>query len=209
MDVFSAVDEERSALAEDLSALRDEQWDQQSLCAEWRVRHVVAHLVVETKMTAYQMVAGVIRNRLSLDRYLARDALDAGIAAPEVLLAQFTQTIGSKELPPFTKPACLLADVVCHSADIRRPLGLSRIVPESSLIGAADFLRSDFMSGTKKRIAGLRLGATDATWSAGDGPEVEGPMEALVLAMAGRPDAIMELSGCGLPTLQARLETSR
>jgi len=209
MDVWAAVDEERSALAEDLSGLRDEQWDQQSLCEQWKVRHVVAHLVVGTKMTASQMAAGVLRNGLRLDRYLANDALDAGAAAPEVLLDQFRHTIGSQQLPPLTKPACLLADVVCHSADIRRPLGLSRIVPKASLIGAADFLRSDFTSGTKKRIAGLHLSATDVAWSVGDGPEIEGPMDALVLAMAGRPSAIGELDGPGLPTLQVRVEPSR
>jgi uncharacterized protein (TIGR03083 family) len=204
MDVWAAVDEERSALAEDLSGLRDDQWDQQSLCAEWKVRHVVAHLVVGTKMTAAQMVAGVIRNRLSLDRYLGHDALDAGAAAPEVLLAQFRRTIGSEALPPFTKPACMLADVVCHSADIRRPLGIGRVVPEAALVGAAEFLGSDLTSGTKKRLS-----ATDAAWTVGDGPEVEGPMDALVLAMAGRLAAVGELSGSGLPTLRARVEPSR
>lgn len=160
-------------------------------------------------MTASHMAAGVLRNRLSLDRYLAHDAMEAGVAAPEVLLAQFTRTIGSEELPPFTKPACMLADVVCHSADIRRPLGINRVVPEASLIGAADFLRSEVMSGTRKRIAGLRLSATDGAWSLGDGPDVEGPMEALVLAMAGRLADLQQLAGSGLPTLRARVEPSR
>jgi hypothetical protein len=46
----------------------------------------------------------------------------------------------------------------------------------------------------------------DSDWALGDGPKVECPLEALVLAMAGRSDALDELAGDGLPTLQHRTE---
>jgi len=45
MDTWQAIDEEGSALADDLATLDDRQWDAQSLCSQWRVRHVVGHLV--------------------------------------------------------------------------------------------------------------------------------------------------------------------
>lgn len=45
MDTWQAMDEEPSALADDLATLNDAQWGAQSLCTEWRVRHVVGHLV--------------------------------------------------------------------------------------------------------------------------------------------------------------------
>jgi hypothetical protein len=54
------------------------------------------------------------------------------------------------------------------------------------------------------RLAGLRLRATDQDWSAGDGPEVSGPIEALALAATGRPVALDDLAGEGLPILRAR-----
>jgi hypothetical protein len=44
-------------------------------------------------------------------------------------------------------------------------------------------------------VAGLTLRATDAGWSAGTGPEVAGPIVAVVLAMTGRNAVLGELSG--------------
>ena len=40
-------------------------------------------------------------------------------------------------------------------------------------------------------------------WSHGDGPEVKGPAEALVMTMAGRLVALDDLSGEGTATLAA------
>ena len=36
LDVWAAVDQERHALIDDLAGLDDNQWDAQSLCAEWK-----------------------------------------------------------------------------------------------------------------------------------------------------------------------------
>jgi hypothetical protein len=54
------------------------------------------------------------------------------------------------------------------------------------------------------RLTGLRLRATDQDWSAGDGPEVAGPSEAIALAATGRAVALDDLAGEGLPILRAR-----
>jgi hypothetical protein len=58
--------------------------------------------------------------------------------------------------------------------------------------------------GAKKRIDGLTLRATDASWSHGSGPLVEGPAHSLLMAMTGRPASIGDLAGEGLATLRAR-----
>ena len=69
----------------------------------------------------------------------------------------------------------------------------------------ADFYKgSNLVIGAKNRIAGLRLRATDVDWSRGDGPEVEGPITSLVMAMTGRKAAIGDLSGEGVATLSSR-----
>jgi hypothetical protein len=60
--------------------------------------------------------------------------------------------------------------------------------------------------GAAKRLRGLTFAATDLPWTTGKGPAVEGPGEALLMAMAGRPAALPELSGPGLATLAARIE---
>jgi len=119
------------------------------------------------------------------NRYIAREALAAGNASPEALLGQLRATVGSRKTPPMAKPAAMLVDTVCHSADIRRPLGITKTIPEETLVEVADTLEgANFPLGTKKRIAGLRLVATDIAWSTGDGPAVEGPAESLNLVMA-------------------------
>jgi hypothetical protein len=41
----------------------------------------------------------------------------------------------------------------------------------------------------------VKLTATDIDWSHGNGPEVTGPAEALVMMMAGRLVALDDLSG--------------
>jgi hypothetical protein len=56
----------------------------------------------------------------------------------------------------------------------------------------------------KKRIDGLKLVATDADWSTGEGPEVKGPCMSLILAMVGRTGALADCSGTGVEVLQSR-----
>ena len=58
--------------------------------------------------------------------------------------------------------------------------------------------------GNKKRVAGLKLAATDIDWTFGDGPEVRGTGEALLLAICGRKAALDDLEGEGVATLRSR-----
>jgi hypothetical protein len=57
----------------------------------------------------------------------------------------------------------------------------------------------------RRRVAGLRLVATDTDWSHGKGPEVEGAAEALLLLLYGRSPRTDELTGEGAATVLARL----
>jgi hypothetical protein len=50
----------------------------------------------------------------------------------------------------------------------------------------------------------LRFVATDLGWSSGLGPEVRGPAEALMLAIAGRKVVLAELVGDGVAALAGR-----
>ena len=99
----------------------------------------------------------------------------------------------------------MLGEAVIHGEDIRRPLGLSRDIPEASLVAVADFYKgSNLIVGAKRRISGLRLNASDVSWSAGAGPEVTGSLASLILAMTGRKEVLPELSGEGVATLASR-----
>lgn len=59
--------------------------------------------------------------------------------------------------------------------------------------------------GAGRRIRGLRLHATDIDWTHGEGPEVSGTGEALLMAMTGRAAVVDELGGPGKPVLAGRL----
>jgi uncharacterized protein (TIGR03083 family) len=204
VDTWAKDDAEREALCNDLAGLEASQWDTQSLCAEWKVRHVVAHLVEMIGRSAGALSMGLLKNGMNPNRFIARDALEAGAASPESLLAQLRATIGTHKGPPMVPAPLMLLDVVCHSMDIRRPLGVNRRIPPDTLTEVADNMRKTLLLGAKRRIAGLRFVATDAAWSTGDGPSVEGPLDSLILAMAGRRAGLDDLSGDGVAVLSSR-----
>jgi hypothetical protein len=77
MDTWQALDEERSALADDLATLTDRQWDAQSLCSMWKVRHVVGHLIFGADMTTGPVLTGLIKSGMRL----STSCVIAGISA--------------------------------------------------------------------------------------------------------------------------------
>jgi len=131
---------------------------------------------------------------------LAREKGSSGAAT----LENFNSVLDMTRHPPGPLMA-MLGEQVVHGEDIRRPLGIVRKYPEKSLTQVADFFKgSNLLIGGKRRVTGLTLRATDADWSSGDGPEVEGPMVSLVIMIAGRKAALDDLTGDGLATLRAR-----
>ena len=95
-----------------------------------------------------------------------------------------------------------------HGADVRRPLGIPHTCPPGAVRQAIDFYKgSNMLIGSKNRVAGLTLRATDQDWQHGQGgPEarVEGPLLSLLLAMTGRAAACDDLTGPGVETLRSR-----
>lgn len=206
IDTWQAIAEERAALADGLATLHESQWDVQSLCSAWKVRHVVGHLVAGADLKTAAFLVGILKSGMNFNRFMAREALTVGAAPPEELIGQFRKAINLRRAPAGAQPEILLLDVVCHSVDIRRPTGMTWTVPESTLLTVADTVkRVGFPLNAKKRIAGLHLWATDSDWSVGDGPSVGGPLASLVLVMAGRRALVDDLSGEGLPTLRSRV----
>lgn len=98
-----------------------------------------------------------------------------------------------------------LVDGTIHHQDIRRPLGQPRTIAAERLIRVLQLVPKNPRLGARPRIKGLRLRATDVDWTHGSGPEVTGPGEALLMAMAGRTAAVADLGGPGQRTLAQRL----
>jgi uncharacterized protein (TIGR03083 family) len=207
VDVWEAEREEMFDLAERLDELSDEQWNSPSLCAQWRIRDVLAHLTAGAQgaFGVGAVVRGMLRYGFNYNRWVAADGTERGRQEPTVLLGALRSAAASRETRTGTRPARGLMHVLIHGQDMCRPLGIRRDLPESHLVPVADFVKDDVhIFGAKRRIAGLKLVATDMSWGHGSGPEVAGPAEALVMMMAGRVVALDDLSGDGKAELVAR-----
>src|SRR3954469_11434517 len=162
VEVWPAVHAERKALAAQLEGLRDEQWESASLCAGWSVRDVVAHMTATAKTSPPQFFGKLIGSGFSFTKLQAKDIAIQKGSSPADALSRFRSEISSTTAPPGPK-VTWLGETIVHAEDIRRPLGLSHDYPTDAAIAVADSYKgSNLLIGAKKRIAGVRLRATDA-----------------------------------------------
>jgi uncharacterized protein (TIGR03083 family) len=196
---------ERESLATDLASLSDEQWSTPSLCPGWTVRDALGHMTATAKMTPPKFFAKLARSGFRFHNMSASEIARETAGPPRDTLAEFRTQLTATTSPPGPIDA-MLGEVLVHSEDIRRPLGIAHTYPSDAVARAAKFYQgSNLLIGAKKRIEGLKLQATDADWSTGSGPEVSGPAISLLLAMTGRKAALDDLSGDGLATLRERM----
>jgi uncharacterized protein (TIGR03083 family) len=209
VEIWDAVRGEMLDLAERLADLEDEQWNSPSLCDQWRIRDVLAHVTAgaEGAFGVGWIFRSMFRHGFNYNRWVAADGQVRGQQDPAVILKALRNAAANRKAP--SRPVKSLMHVLIHGQDICRPLGIKRDLPDAHLLPVADFVKDDVhIFGAKKRIAGLELTATDMDWSHGSGPEVTGPAEALVMMMAGRLVALDDLSGAGKAALAARLSAS-
>jgi uncharacterized protein (TIGR03083 family) len=203
-DVWGIIHAERRALAADLQALSEPQWATPSLCTGWTVRDVLAHMTATASMTPPQFIGNFVLSGFNFASLQAKGIEAQKGRSPAETLARFTSLVDSSNHPPGPNDTWL-GEVIVHSEDIRRALGIKHAYPTDAAMQVANFYKnSNLLIGAKTRITGLKLRATDADWSNGDGPEVSGPMVSLVLAMTGRTAALDDLAGDGVATLRSR-----
>jgi uncharacterized protein (TIGR03083 family) len=202
--VWPLIHAERKALADDLANLSAEQWKTPSLCAGWTVQENLAHQVATASMTPPKFVGALIGNGFDFQKLTRKDIAKYGAGGPAATLDRFRAVETSKKSPPGPTPSWL-GEAIVHAEDIRRPLGIKRDYPAGSVTRVLDFYKgSNLLIGTKKRIAGLQLKATDTDWSAGSGDLVEGPAIDLLMAAVGRKAALDNLTGPGVEVLRNR-----
>ena len=204
MDIWPTVHAERKALADDLRDLGTEDWAKPSLCANWTVRDVLAHMTSAAKLAPPTFFGKMIGSGFSFDKAQEKGVAAQRGASPADTLANFESVLTSVKHPP-GPTATWLGETIVHSEDIRRAAGIKHAYPVDAVVAVADFYKgSNLLIGSKSRISGLALRATDANWSHGGGPEVSGPILSLVMAMTGRKQADDDLSGDGVATLRSR-----
>ncbi|GAB0103078.1 maleylpyruvate isomerase family mycothiol-dependent enzyme [Nocardia sp. JMUB6875] len=188
--IWHAVATERTTLHALLTTLSEAQWNHESLCDSWRIRDVVAHIILSADPTFSALLLGLIRARGNLHAMIRDTAIrHARQSTTPDLLSQLHATINHRTTPPGTTPADRLMDLLVHGQDIAIPLGLSREIPTAAARVALDRIRHARTFGIRKTLATHRLIATDTNWSAGTGQPLEAPIATLLLFATGREQA--------------------
>lgn len=96
-----------------------------------------------------------------------------------------------------------LFDAIVHSQDIAIPLDRNFAVPVGfSRQGVERVWAMGWPFNARRRLAGLRLTATDTEWTVGAGPEVAGTALSLLLLLTGRASTVLDcLHGPGVEGL--------
>jgi len=201
-DLMPMIHAERASLSDFLGTLTPDQWAAQTWCDKWSVQEVTGHLVAAATITAGHFFPGLVMSGFSFDRFVDKDLRRFAAGTPAEVKQRFDGIINSDRTPPGPVYVAL-GEVMVHGEDIRRPLGNKGEHPAEHLVALAElYKKTGVPLRAKKRIAGLKLTATDVDWSTGDGPEVSGPAMSLILAMVGRRGALDDCTGPGVDTLR-------
>jgi uncharacterized protein (TIGR03083 family) len=215
--VWGAIDDQRTRTADLLEQLPAQQWDHPSLCQGWTVRHVAAHLTLQQQRIR-DVAAFVAHNprmlrRVTLNATIHDSAvLQAQLLSSQEIISRIRAMIGSQRHNAFVTPLETLTDILVHSQDIAMPLGRDLTMRPTASAHAATRrwdTRDTWLAMVFRRLPldGYRLNATDTDWTRGQGPEIAGPIGALLLLLTGRSTALEELTGDGAADLRFALSS--
>jgi uncharacterized protein (TIGR03083 family) len=212
-ELWAAIDAQRLRTADVLEALTPREWERPSLCDGWTVRHVAAHLTLQ-QMTLGSALRGALRHPGSVNHVIDASARDRARLPTDRIVAEIRGMVGSRKHNVGLTPYETLIDIVVHGQDIAVPTGRTLEVPPEVAATAASRVWADRNSRKSKVFKpmpydGNTLVATDTDWSVGEGPEVRGPVLALLLLLTGRSVVLPQLEGEGVAALSERLAAAR
>jgi uncharacterized protein (TIGR03083 family) len=199
------VRQERSDLLAFLETLGPDEWNADTLCAKWRVRDVLAHVVCYDSFSL-SVTWHAVRAGFSIDKLAMRIFHAWQDRSVEQLLDRLRANLIPGGMTRMIGWPVALQEAVIHTQDIRRPLGRTREIPGERVVGVLEcIIDPPALAGVPKRSNELRLEAEDIGWAWGDGEVVSGTGEAIMMALAGRRSVLGELSGPGVPVLASRM----
>ncbi|WP_316525960.1 maleylpyruvate isomerase family mycothiol-dependent enzyme [Kitasatospora brasiliensis] len=192
---------ERRELAEVFAAFTPEQWNAPSLCEGWRVREVVAHMGTGFRRSTARTAVELARSGGNVHRMADRLARrDAAAMSERELAAALAEHAEHPWRPPVGGRIAGLAHDAVHGLDVTVALGLPGRLPLPRATALLTALTPRGLRFFGARLDGVRLVATDTSWSYGDGPRtVEGRAEHLLLVAYGRriPEGLLSGPGAG------------
>jgi uncharacterized protein (TIGR03083 family) len=206
MATLDLVAAERRRVADLLETLDDDQWNVQSLCGEWTVRDVAAHLTAGWNVSIPRMARLMVRHR-GFDGANAAAAKELAGRPTRAIIDDLRAHADDPFSPPIVGHVGQLSDVITHGQDIARPLGIDFAVEPEHVTPALDLAvgpRARMVLSTKHH-RGLRFETTDQEWANGDGPVVQGSSASILLALFGRTCDDDGLEGDGADELRRRL----
>lgn len=190
----------RNDFADMIESLTPEQLQEQTLCGEWTAHGVLCHLTGFVETGGFELFLNIAKARFNFDvASVAMADKRAGRSTEDLVASLRANATKSAPLPTFPEELTF-TDVLIHTQDVRRPLGLEGSLDESILRHSLDFLTTHKHATTlvhRPELEGVRLEATDLGWSFGDGAEISGTGEAILMGLAARP-VLDELSGDGV-----------
>jgi uncharacterized protein (TIGR03083 family) len=209
MDPTTLATQERDEFADLLAGLTDRQWNASSLCGGWRIRDVAAHVIAYLDRSRAEFTATLAKHRFDLDRLNAADVHRFSPCSPEHIVGFMRDHATPRGVGSGFGGRVALVECMIHQQDIRRPLNLPRAIPAERLHAALKFATMAPLIRGGWYTRGVRLIATDLEWATGRGPEVRGPAETILMAMARRPSAFADLTGPGVMILGHRGRSNR
>src|SRR6478609_124447 len=211
-EVWAVIDLQRGRTADLLEGLSDEEWRQPSLCQGWTVRDVAAHLTLQQVGLGTGIALAITHPQGlgSVNRMIQISARSRAERPVDQLIAQIRATIGSRRHNIGLTNMETLTDILVHGQDIAIPLHRDLEMPTAAAAVVATKVWTQRRS-RKARvfhdvpIGGFRLTATDAPWSVGDGPDIQGPIATILLLLTGRTAALPRLSGAGADSLRSQM----
>jgi uncharacterized protein (TIGR03083 family) len=208
MAILDLIADERRKTADFVDTLGEAQLRTRSLCSEWTVHDVGAHLLMPTDTPLRKLVIAMITSAGNFDKVNVRMTAQTAKKSSSEVAAGLRANAQHPFKPPGHTHAAPLTDLLIHGQDMRRPLGVAYRPDDEKLRTALDFMvspvaRRGFVG--KTTLGGLRFEATDLDWASGEGPSVRGPAMSLLMLMAGRPSALDDVTGDGVSTLRQRI----
>ena len=130
-DIWPTIHAERAALIKDLTPLTAAQWATPSLCSDWTVHQVLAHLLSAAKMTPPKFLVRFAGSGFNFTTFAAKQVELESAGGPAATLAAFAAAQSRTSAPPGPKDTWL-GEAFCHGEGHPAPARSHRELPDRS-----------------------------------------------------------------------------